>query len=49
MNIFMQNSLFLESYPLQSSVVYTTEPFRTVFYNLKTKGSQKDPERSVKE
>ena len=49
MDIFMQSSLSLEFYPLQHSVVYTTESFRTVLYNLKTVGSHKDPERSVKE
>lgn len=47
MNIFMQNSLFLKFYPLQCFVVYTAETFRTVFYNLKTKGSPKDPGRST--
>ena len=49
MNIFMQSSLSLKFYPLQHSMVYTTESFRTVLYHLKTTRSLKDPERSVKE
>lgn len=49
MNIFMQSSLSLKFYPLPHSMVYTTESFRTVLHHLKTMGSLKDPERSVKE
>lgn len=49
MNISMQSSLSLKFYTLQHSMVYTTESFRTVLYNLKTTGSHKDPERRVKE
>ena len=45
----MQSSLFLKFYPLQCFVVYTTESFRTVFCNLKTEGSQEDPERNIYE
>lgn len=45
----MQSSLSLKFYPLPHSMVYTTESFRTVLHHLKTMGSLKDPERSVKE